>query len=162
MLISLKKLWLQSSVIDSLPPSIGQLKNLEELHLGVTENLFELPKEFADLESLTRLDLSGSSTKSIPSSLLHKLGHSKGCKQAMLKTGFGGHNHSDTSVASTIIPELWPRLLSCATLAFGSQGIWVQTVQTFSGQNWQHQVSRQDAIHQLLLSGREQFIGLLI
>jgi hypothetical protein len=61
---------LSSSRIESLPPSIGQLQNLEYLNLSYTTNLSALPEDFGtNLISLKTLDLSSSSMESLPPSI---------------------------------------------------------------------------------------------
>jgi len=74
-LVSLKKLDLASSVIKSLPPSIGRLHNLKTLTLRHVKNLTSLPEEIGDLVSLNKLDLDYSGITSLPPSIgrLHNL-----------------------------------------------------------------------------------------
>ncbi|MHA1821636.1 MAG: leucine-rich repeat domain-containing protein [Promethearchaeota archaeon] len=54
--------------ISSLPESIGQLKNLQELYLYNNE-LSSLPERIGDLTNLQRLDLSGNQLSSLPESI---------------------------------------------------------------------------------------------
>ena len=56
-LSSLKILILDYSGIACLPPSIGQLQNLEELDLNHTMNLTQLPKDIGNLTNLKILAL---------------------------------------------------------------------------------------------------------
>ncbi len=65
----LTTLTLRYTNITSLPPSIGQLSNLEALDLGMTDHLRTLPDEIGNLSSLKRLDLYHSNIMSLPSSI---------------------------------------------------------------------------------------------
>mmetsp|Transcript_19957 Transcript_19957/g.41108 ORF Transcript_19957/g.41108 Transcript_19957/m.41108 type:complete len:138 (+) Transcript_19957:157-570(+) len=55
--------------IQSLPPSIGRLQNIQELDLSGNDQLRSLPNEIGNLRNLTTLDLSGSRITSLPSSI---------------------------------------------------------------------------------------------
>ena len=63
----LTTLTLRYTNIASLPPSIGQLINLEELDLGMTDHLLTLPDEIGNLTRLKRLNLYHSNIISLPS-----------------------------------------------------------------------------------------------
>ena len=62
---SITKLDLYGKGLTSLPPEIGQLKNLERLYL-YNNNLKSLPPEIVQLQNLTGLDLSVNDLTSLP------------------------------------------------------------------------------------------------
>jgi Leucine-rich repeat (LRR) protein len=68
-LTSLTKLDLSHSGIQSLPPSIGRLQNIECLNLCYTDCLSNLPDEIGDMTTLIILDLCSSKIKSLPPSI---------------------------------------------------------------------------------------------
>jgi hypothetical protein len=65
----LEKLDLNSSLIKSLPRSIGKLKNLKVLDLVRTKYLSSLPEEIGELNSLEELNLRYSVIESLPPSI---------------------------------------------------------------------------------------------
>ncbi len=81
-LTSLTRLDLGSSDLLRLPPTIGELKNLEELDLSFTVELSAISEEIGELASLRKLKLnsSGIGCRSIPSSI----GRLKGLKELNL------------------------------------------------------------------------------
>lgn len=66
---NLTTLTLRYTDITCLPPSIGNLRNLEGLDLAFTGELTGLPEEIGDLTNLKRLDLDRSSIRSLPFSI---------------------------------------------------------------------------------------------
>ena len=166
---NLKALDLNESNIKILPPSIWKLKNLECLDLRTSsENNLIVPEEIVDLENLTDLY----ADTNVSATVVDKLCFSKACKRALERTAFGINMHNKNkynySNKTTIIPILWPLLLNCATAAFSLQdelylydgflsdgGLLFYFLESY-------QISEQDAIHQLLSSGWESFLQLII
>jgi disease resistance protein RPS2 len=78
---SLKVLHLHSQGLESIPSSVGQLKQLEFLSLKGLKNIHELPEEICHLSSLQFLDLSDcDALQSLPS----KIGELKNLKHLRL------------------------------------------------------------------------------
>ena len=115
---NLRKLDIRGSGIISLPASIRNLKDLEALHFSYTKYLpkylSNLPDEIGNLGSLRKLDLNSKfDYNSLPPSIKNKLGLSLACERARSRTGF------EMVDDKKIIPNLWPLVLSNATLFLG-------------------------------------------
>jgi len=178
-LASLNRLLLRRSGITSLPPSIGRLQNLKDLSVSQTENLLQLPEEIGDLASLITLSISGSGITSLPPSIgrlqnledlnlrytenLLELPEEIGDLASLSSLRLHSRHQEKklffalacSGARSKIIrtkPKLWPRMLYYATRPFR---------QFYRDPGTDYIVEKPDAIYQLLVDGRESFIGLL-
>jgi len=68
-MVSLKRFHFYESSIESIPPTIGRLRNLKVLVLEEAKKIAQLPEEIGDLKSLEILNLRNSSIESIPGSI---------------------------------------------------------------------------------------------
>jgi Leucine-rich repeat (LRR) protein len=148
-LTNLNTFSLSKSGVTMLPPSIGQLQNLKFLDLGDTEDLLTLPEEMGNLASLNRLNLIGSGVTMLSPSIRKKLGYSLACDRARSRI---------EPIQTT--PKLWPLVLNNATRAF----MFRREPSLFDLLRYckDYRVQKPDAIYQLLVNTREQFIRILV
>jgi hypothetical protein len=147
-LTNLIKLNLDGSSISSIPRSIGKLRNLKELHLDYTDNLSGLPEEIGDLTSLVDYQWSDryGSKKPFSNRILYRLA----CGRARWRTGFG------IAQRVRMPPKLFPLILNSAMRAFRGY-----PSEKYGYQYPDFAMDPPDAIHHLLVFGREELVGIL-
>jgi Leucine-rich repeat (LRR) protein len=147
-LTNLIELNLDGSSISSIPRSIGKLRNLKELHLDYTDNLSGLPEEIGDLTSLVDYQWSDryGSKKPFSNRILYRLA----CGRARWRTGFG------IAQRVRMPPKLFPLILNSAMRAFRGY-----PSEKYGYQYPDFAMDPPDAIHHLLVFGREELVGIL-
>lgn len=165
-LTRLRRVNLVGTGIASLNPSIGRLRNLEELRLhSVNRNLSQasLPEEIVNLASSYSLHtfvIMGECFQNCP--VVKKLRYAMTRNIARKRIGFRyvsaeKEEQSDEKPKhDSLPPKLWPLVLSDATRAY------VPSAGASRGTSIYKDLKIPDAIYQLLVDGRESFLGVLI